>query len=224
MKLMFAVLPTVGGKGRDDYLAKLAAIADYARANEPGVLSYVVCLPRDTADTKTVYMVELYADHAALESHMETDHVKDLIAWMGANAVLEGTPTVLELELLHDVESGIFVRHDALGNTSDPFIVVGEVSFKDSELLQKSLPYWAEVLKTTRDNEPGSIFYALARGTTNPETLYTIEAYTSKDYLWDVHAKSQAVQDNKQASEAWRSGLKLNILKKVNGYLARPKI
>ena len=188
------------------------------------MLSYAVCLPRDKADTKTVYMVELYADQAALESHMQADVVKDLVAWMGTNPVLEGTPTVLELALLQDVEGGVFVRHDVLDSTADPHIVVGEVGFKDSELLQRSLPYWAEVLKTTRDNEPGSLFYALARGSTNPNTLYTLEAYTAKDYLWDVHARSQAVQDNVQASKAWRAGLKLNILKKVNGYLARSKI
>ncbi|CAK7207785.1 hypothetical protein SEUCBS139899_010598 [Sporothrix eucalyptigena] len=221
-KLVFAILPTVGGKAREEYIAKLTATSAYSKANEPGVLTYAVCLPRDETDQKTVYMIEAYSDQAAFDAHMKIEKVQDMIQWMGANPVLEAAPTVLELDVVEDF--GLFTRGDAIQSAKDPHIVFGEVSYKDADLAEKSLAHWAKVVQTTKNDEPGSLVYALTRSNTNPATLYTFEAYTSKDYLWDVHAKSQAVQDNVKETSDWRAGLKHHVLKQVDGFLARAKI
>ncbi|CAK7244831.1 MAG: hypothetical protein STHCBS139747_006379 [Sporothrix thermara] len=219
-KLVFAILPTVGGKGREEYAAKLAATSRYSKANEPGVLSYAVCLPRDeTNDSKTIYVIEVYADQAAFDAHMKTDIVQEMVQWMGVNPVLEAPPTVHMLDIVDEL--GYFTRNDAIGAATDPHIVIGEISYKSAELASKSLMYWAKVMQTTRSDEPGSLVYAVACGDAEPSKFYSLEAYTSKDYLWDVHAKSQAVQDNVRETSDWRSGLKHHILKQVDGFLVR---
>lgn len=209
------------------YIAKLAATSAYSKANEPGVLSYAVCVPRDEADQKTIYMLEAYTDQAALDAHMKIDNVTEMIKWMGANTVFEAPPTVLELDVIEDF--GLFMRPDAIDQAEDPYIVVGEVTYKDGALVEKSLPHWAKVVHTTKTSEPGSLVYALTRGgvaggAAEPNKLYTLEVYTDKDYLWDVHAKSQAVQDNVRSTKEWREGVKHHMMKKVHGYLAKSKI
>ncbi|OAA57630.1 Dimeric alpha-beta barrel [Niveomyces insectorum RCEF 264] len=221
-KLVFAVLPTVGGKLREEYVAKMAAVSEYAKTSEPGVLTYAVCLPRDEADQKTVYAIEIYQDQAALDAHMQTANVKDLIAWMGANPVLAKAPTVTELDVIEDL--GLLVRNDKLAAVTDPYVVVGEVTYKNGELVQQSLPHWAKVVETNKTSEPGTLVYALSRGAAEPSKLYTLEAYESKDYLWDVHAKSAAVQANVATTKEWRDNLTLHVVRKAHGYLARAKL
>ncbi|CAK7219503.1 hypothetical protein SBRCBS47491_003873 [Sporothrix bragantina] len=218
-KFVFAVLPTVGGKAREEYVAKLGATSRFSKANEPGVLSYVVCLPRDETDEKTLFMIEVYADQAAFDAHMKTDIVQDMIKWMGANPVLEGAPAVHILDIAEPL--GYFTRNNAIVSANDPYIVVGEVSYKSAELAEKSFKHWAKVLQTTKDNEEGSLVYALSRGDADPSKIFSLEAYTTKEYLWDVHAKSQAVQDNVKETSDWRSGLKHNIMKQVDGFFVR---
>ncbi len=204
------------------YIAKLASTSDYSKANEPGVLSYAVFLGRED-DQKTVYMIEVYADEAAFNTHMQSDKVKDMIAWMGANPVLDGAPTVLELDVVEDF--GFFSREAAADPAvADPFVVVAEVGYKDGSLVQQALPHWAKVVKTTKDDEPGSYVYTLALNPAEPTKLYSFEAYESKDYLWNVHVKSQAVQDNVAATKDWRNGLTHHLLRKHHGFLARSKI
>lgn len=205
------------------YIAKLAATSAYSKANEPGVLTYSVCLPRDEADQKTIYMIEAYADQAAFDAHMKIDLVLDMIKWMGGpEPVLEAPPTVLELDVVEDF--GLFTRAEAIGQAADPYVVVGEVSYKDGELVEKSLAHWAKVVATTKADEPGSLVYALARNPAEPTKIYTLEAYESKEYLWETHAKSQAVQGNVAATKDWRAGLKHHIVKQVQGFLTRAKI
>ncbi|KAL1895252.1 hypothetical protein Sste5346_005398 [Sporothrix stenoceras] len=223
-KLVFAILPTVGGQVREtQYISKLAATSAYSKANEPGVLTYSVCLPRDEADQKTIYMVEAYADQAAFDAHMQIPLVKDMIQWMGGpEPVLESAPTVLELDIVEDF--GLFTRPDGVAAAADPYVVVGEVSYKDGELVEKSLAHWGKVVATTKADEPGSLVYALARNPAEPTKLYTFEAYESKEYLWETHAKSQAVQDNVAETKDWRAGLKHHIVKQVQGFLTRSKI
>ncbi|ERS95809.1 hypothetical protein HMPREF1624_07885 [Sporothrix schenckii ATCC 58251] len=229
-KLVFAILPTVGGKVRDEYIAKLAATSAYAKAHEPGVLTYAVCLPRDEADQKTIYMIEAYADQAALDAHMQIDLVKDMIAWMGGPApVLEGAPTVLVLDVLDKVDHvdgdagkfGLFARPAGVAAAADPYIVVGALAYKDAALADKSLAYWADVVATTKADEPGSLVYALARSAAEPAKLYTLEAYENEAYLWETHAKSAAVQMNVADTKDWRAGLTHYFLKQVHGFLAR---
>ncbi|KIH90813.1 hypothetical protein SPBR_00978 [Sporothrix brasiliensis 5110] len=223
-KLVFAILPTVGGKVRDEYIAKLAATSAYAKAHEPGVLTYAVCLPRDEADQKTIYMIETYADQGALDAHMQIDLVKDMIAWMGGPApVLEGAPTVLALDVVDDGAGkfGLFARPAGVAAAADPYIVVGALAYKDAALADKSLAYWADVAATTRADEPGSLVYALARSAAEPAKLYTLEAYESEAYLWETHAKSAAVQKNVADTKDWRAGLTHYFVKQVHGFLAR---
>lgn len=168
-------------------------------------------------------MVEAYADQAAFDAHMQIPLVKDMIQWMGGpEPVLEAAPTVLELDIVEDF--GLFTRPEETLKAADPYVVVGEVSYKDGELVEKSLAHWGKVVATTKADEPGSLVYALARNPAEPTKLYTFEAYESKEYLWEKHAKSQAVQDNVAETKDWRAGLKHHVVKQVQGFLTRSKI
>lgn len=168
-------------------------------------------------------MIEAYADQAAFDAHMKIPLVQDMIKWMGGpEPVLEGAPTVLELDIVEDF--GLFTRPEGVAATSDPYVVVAEVSYKDGELVEKSFAHWRKVVDTTKADEPGSLVYALARNPAEPAKLYSFEAYESKEYLWETHAKSQAVQGNVAATKDWRAGLKHHIVKQVQGFLTRSKI
>lgn len=66
----------------------LAEFVTTVKANEPGAVVYQLC--RDEKTPNGYFMLELYADQAALDAHGKTSHMAELIGKIGP--LLGGAP------------------------------------------------------------------------------------------------------------------------------------
>jgi|WetSurMetagenome_2_1015567.scaffolds.fasta_scaffold147259_1 quinol monooxygenase YgiN len=92
---MITVIATVKAKpGKGAELeADFRAYAEQVKANEPGTLLYTLNRSREDADT--FYAIEIYADEAAVQTHM-----KNFQARQGAPDVAMGPPQIQVLDRL----------------------------------------------------------------------------------------------------------------------------
>lgn len=161
----------------------------------------------------TAHDMSRYTDKPAFDLHMNTEGVQDLIKYMSTEKVVEGAPNVRELEVI----DGMDLARTDITRHSDPYIAFAELEYKPGSAAQ-SIPYWKQVVETSR-NETGTLVYGLHKDPVQPDKLYTLEVYESKDYLWDVHAKSDAVAENVKNTKDLRIGLKHSFLKYASGFL-----
>jgi quinol monooxygenase YgiN len=147
---------------------------------------------------------------------MATQGVKDMISFMTSNPVLDGAPTVHMLEYVDGLE---FSRPE-VNKTSDPYFIVGQLVYKPDGLV-KSLPYWAEVVKTSKADEPKTLAYGIAKDPKDANNLFTIEAYENEAALKDVHVKSKAIEESIKNQKDLRESLQHTFLKFYAGYLHR---
>lgn len=128
-----------------------------------------------------------------------------------AESLLEEPPKVHKLKSIHRMS------RPAANTAQDPYIVFGRVGYKPG-LRAQGLPYWKPVFETTRDKEEdGAFVYAITTKEDEADTIYSVEMYKSKDYLWDVHVKSDAVQENMKTKDI-RCSLHHTLLKFRGGY------
>ncbi|KAF2422866.1 hypothetical protein EJ08DRAFT_689954 [Tothia fuscella] len=209
-----ARLSTSSEEHREECIRRLTSASKYAQDKEPGVLKYACLVPRDQPDDQSVWAIEQYADKASFDSHMATPHVQDMISWMGTGSVLTEAPIIYQLESIPDLS---FSRAQVTTH-SDPYIIVGEIGYKPDQI-PTSIPHWAAVVNTTKDDEPGALVYGIYKSVGDPNQLYSVEAYESKEFLWDVHVKSKAIEESVKNTKHLRTGLKHNFLKLEAGYL-----
>ncbi len=146
---------------------------------------------------------------------MATEGVKAMIEYMTNNPVLSGAPTIHQLTWLDDME----LTKPEARNQKDPFIVVAELTFEDGKR-DDSLQYFKNNIVSAQD-ETGIFVYGMSKKDDAPNMLYTVEAYESEQYLWDVHVKTKAVEDTIAKTKDMRKELKLNKLKLHGGYMCR---
>jgi quinol monooxygenase YgiN len=198
--------------------------------------------PRDESDENSLYVIEEYGamnisyfrpadtgihgrykNQAALDAHMNAEPTKAALAFVSRTdpPVLTGPPSVKYLEVFDDLAS----IKPQIREEEDPYIVAAELVYKPG-MVAESMKYWKAVAATSKNDEPGTLAYALAKDTAASQppdprvadNLVTVEVYTSKDYLWETHVKSQAVQDNINHTKDMREGLKHHALKNKAGY------
>lgn len=158
--------------------------------------------------------VSRYEDEAAFESHLAEPGVKALIEWIGTGKVLEGAPRILDLQYVDD----FYFSRGEVSKHEDPCVVIAELDYKP-DTVQQSIPYWKAVADTGREKEAGTLVYGILRDPKEQNKLFTVEAYDSKEYLLDVHAKSKAVDESIKNTKHLREGLKHHFLKIQGGFL-----
>lgn len=163
-------------------------------------------------------MIEEYASQTALDAHMASKAVTDLIAFFGANPTLfGGAPTVTTSET-----SSAFTRPEA-AKATDPFITYASIEYKEGKRAE-ALGGWKNVASETETNEPKTLSYNIYKNKDHPETIKTLEVYADQTYFKEVHVPSNAVQQNlKRYGNEIRVSLKHAFLKLVAGYLAKEK-
>jgi quinol monooxygenase YgiN len=145
---------------------------------------------------------------------MATPHVQDMIAWMSTVPLLEGTPTVYSLEFI----PGFSFSRPQVAIQENPHVIFAALDYKPNTV-PTSLPYWQAVVDTSKNDEPGTLLYGICRDAADENKLFTVEAYESKEYLTDVHVKSQAIAESIKNTKHLRNGLKHTFLKLQAGYL-----
>jgi len=143
---------------------------------------------------------------------MAAPKTKELINALGTEPILEGTPRIYQLEPI-----GSFTKPE-IEQQSDPWMVFATIDYKPG-LTVESVLYWKAVIETSKNDEPGTFVYGILKTKEPSDSLYSLEAYESKEYLWDVHAKSGAIAENVKNTKDMRTGLKHEFLKLHAGYL-----
>jgi quinol monooxygenase YgiN len=87
-------LTTAEGK-RADALAVLAKLVAAAE-DEPGTLQYV--MHEDTADADVIWFYERYADQAAMDVHIASSAMAEVVGSLGG--LIDGTPEVSHLGIV----------------------------------------------------------------------------------------------------------------------------
>jgi len=214
--VVVAKLPTASADVREQYVQRLIEISNYSRENEPSVSKYAVFVPRDEADANTAWVIEEYKDQASFDAHMAHPLVQDMIKWMGSGNILKGTPTIHMLDYVNDLS---FSKPQVV-KAQDPFVVFATIEWHPGKRDQ-SIPYWTNVLEESR-TESGTFVYGVLTDSDKTEVSHTLEAYESKDYLWDVHVKQNAaVHETVKDTKQWRISLEHNFLKMVGGFISR---
>lgn len=156
--------------------------------------------------------INRYTDENALSIHQSTPLYHNIIELFTTQPELLGAPPVLtRVNTLHTLTRA------SVAKEINPYIVYGTVEYTENGLDQ-SLSYWKDVFETTQQKEEGTLSYSLCRDVEDPKILRTVEVYTSEEYLWDVHAKSDALAENVKNTKHLRTGLKHVFLRIVGGY------
>ncbi|KAI0152596.1 hypothetical protein GGR57DRAFT_469624 [Xylariaceae sp. FL1272] len=209
---VLATLPMKDGELRDKQIRLLTTASEYAFENGPSIPKYIAMLPRDKADANSLWVFEEYENRKVLDEHMEWQPVKDMVAFMTAESPLSGAPTILELSI-----TDLSFTREEIKQHADPYITVAEIEYHP-DTITKALPYWKAVVDTSR-KESGTLAYGVYRHPFDSNKIFTVEIYESKEYLWDVHAKSDAVAENVKNTKDMRKGLQHTFLRKVGGHL-----
>ncbi|KAF2691796.1 hypothetical protein K458DRAFT_473495 [Lentithecium fluviatile CBS 122367] len=215
---VIAQLVAADKASRQKIIEALDKVSQWSKQNEPEVTRYAICIPRDEADGKPLWVIENYDSQEAFDSHMASKPVVDLITYFGANATLfGGEPTIATSEL-----TASFTRPEAV-NVADPFITYASIEYKDGKRV-KALEGWKHVASETEKNEPSTLSYEIQKNKDHPETVKTIEVYRNIEYFKEVHIPSKAVQENKaKYGDETRVSLKHAFLKISAGYLVKGK-
>ena len=145
---------------------------------------------------------------------METPPVKDMIAWMSSNPIVE-TAMIRNLSWLNEM---VVTKPEVL-QQKDLFTVFADVEFEPGKR-DETLKYWKGNLDSSREGS-GCFIYGFAHDAEKPEHLYTMEVYESEDYLYNTHVKSPAVQETIEKTKDVRKNLTLSKLRYHAGFLSR---
>lgn len=156
-----------------------------------------------------------YTDEAALGHHMEQAHTQDMHKWMNSGN-LASEPDVFMLDQAQGLD---FVRPQVKTHP-DPLLIVTDLEYKLGTA-KSTIPYWKAVFETTRDDEQGALLWQLAKDPKNPDRLFAVHAYESRDYLMSVHAVSKAIKECQAHGKEIQTDIKPYFLKVVGGYLYR---
>lgn len=94
-----------------------------------------------------------------------------------------------------------FMRPE-LAKCVDPFIVVAKFGYQP-RTIDQALVGWTELVEYGEKEEPKTLGYSVF---VDGDDVRTLEIYESKEFLCDVHVKSDAIKKNGAQNGQWRTG------------------
>jgi quinol monooxygenase YgiN len=157
-----------------------------------------------------------YASKSALDEHMATEPVKQMISYMSSNpTALKSGPTIRQLAWSNDMH---FTKPES-AQQNDPLIVFAHLEFHAGKR-GESFKNWQGNIKSSQD-ERGTFVYGIMEQDEAENDLFTLEVYESEDYLTNVHIPSTAVQETIKHTGAMRKNLTLTKLRLHGGFISR---
>ena len=182
------------------------------------MLRYLVTIPIDESNETDIYMIEEYADQAALDAHLNAPPVQDLISLFGQPGVLARAPDV------HNLTPSIdFARPElkSLSLEKKPAVVIANFPFK-AGTLSHALEGWRELIAYSEKTEPQTWGYTVMEDSES-SMLRTAEVYENWEFVKGVHLKSPAVTANAEHNGKDRAGKMDAVeLRAVDGFFGRP--
>ena len=146
-----------------------------------------------------------------MDAHVASTAVQDLFTLLSSISV---TPIVSILDLhpgLHITKTG------ALTNAPEPWILLQEITYKNSSTIPLLLPSWANVVSAAKQEE-GTLQFGVYTNPKDATKLVTVEVYKSFEYFVGTHAPGDALAGkNRQTGDAV-AVIKGAELKKVGGF------
>ncbi|KAJ9637865.1 hypothetical protein H2199_007360 [Coniosporium tulheliwenetii] len=210
-------LTTGGGEARRKVLDGLTKIMAYSQEREPGVLKYAITVPQDAQDEKSIYVIEEYADKAALDSHMQIPPIATFTQFVSSDpTLLEGAPVVYSLETVSSFTRAEIVQH------ADPYVVFATLGYKEGTM-QQALEGWESLVASVKQQEPGTLYYGIMKDKDNAAKLQAVEVYESGNAFRQVHAKGEALTAKFKRDSDISTGVQLVFLKLAAGYFWKDK-
>lgn len=99
----------------------------------------------------------------------------------------------------------------------DPYIVFATLSYDSVESAERAANGFGGVCAYSEKEETGTLGYNVLHDVEDPKLVRTFEVYVNQEYLWNPHASSDAVQENKKRQGDTRLGVEFVFLKFVAG-------
>ncbi|KIW00522.1 uncharacterized protein PV09_07881 [Verruconis gallopava] len=171
---------------------------------------YFFCVRRDAIDDYSTYLIEEYVNklphthYANVTYNARYDGITspsyqpiNKISQRMLQQLRDSGSVVNTFEhLVLGISKG-FLRKD-MKNYTDPYIVFASLEYDTTASAEQALHGFHSVSAFSEGEEPGTISYNVVQDLQDPHVIRTLEFYTDEDYLWNVHAISNAVQENKK--------------------------
>jgi len=138
-----------------------------------------------------VRSVICFKDEAIYRSYLESSLFRDLKETCEEKSLLRGP----QRDEIVDLAGGYLYRPDQVETTSDPVVVIASIQYEPGTR-DEGLTKWGITGKAVKKNEQDTFTYCFFKNTEDESKIYTFERYKTKDYLWEVHVPSDAIQQN----------------------------
>ncbi|KAK3080148.1 hypothetical protein LTS18_002995 [Coniosporium uncinatum] len=204
-------------EARQKLLDTLSRVMSYSRANEPGVIKFCLCFPLpEEDDGKSLFAIEEYADQPALDAHMSSPAVAELIKTFTAQSNLFSAETNVYV-----LPCGPGFTRPRIAQLDDPALVFASYGYQPGTIdaAISGAGGWADLISESETKQDGMLMCAVLPDE-KAGMIRTVEAYESWEYLQNEHVKSPAAKTNQEQNagmgigekEVWR-------LRRVMGYL-----
>ncbi|KAF9694462.1 hypothetical protein EKO04_007230 [Ascochyta lentis] len=201
----------VSKEARKKVIDALAHVAQSSQ-HTAGILKHAVTIPRDQHDEKSIFVIEEYASQAAYDSHIASRSSEDLLALLAKTTLLASPPDSLSFHV-----TSSYSRQETT-KAKDPYILIASFEYKEDSR-EAALAGWQNVTSACQHSEEGTFAYVVGKDTKNALRVGSVAVYESEKYFWAVHAKGNAVVDNKTKYGEIRTKTDLAYYKIVAGFL-----
>ncbi|KAF2015137.1 hypothetical protein BU24DRAFT_372042 [Aaosphaeria arxii CBS 175.79] len=202
-------------EAREKAIAAFHKIVEFSRANEPGVLRYIVTLPLSDDAQKEIYMIEEYASAEASASHLATEPVQELIKLFGSGEVLAAAPEVFNSSVKHAK-----VGPKPINVSANLAVVIAHFGYEAGKV-SDALGGWKSLVEYVVASESGTSGYAVGVDE-NGKDLTVVAVYDSWDYFDNVHLKSKGTKESRAQTREGRTGVQDVVrLRVVDGFMGK---
>lgn len=180
-------------------------------------------VPEGTDEATSIFAIEEYENQAALDAHMGSEIVQTLLPDLERE---DHHKHLLHRDMIasheiHTFPSSISYSRPSTAKCKYPFIVFAGFTFRPRQAATV-FPRLKELMHYYQESEPEIPSYTVMEDK-EANQLRTVEVYETKDYLHDVHVKSDAVRKNGEQNGNLRVEGAARAVKcrKVAGWLYR---
>ncbi|KAF2434007.1 hypothetical protein EJ08DRAFT_20743 [Tothia fuscella] len=184
-------------EARDEAVLLLYKVTGNAWANEPGTTRYLVCLPIDTRDQTSIYMVEGYSSTQAQETHRKAAPTAALFKAFGAG-LLASAPVTSTLP-----PAASFQRPGWTTLPTSAVIILTTFGYQRGKT-SFALDGWRALASHAAGKEPGALAVDVTEDV-NESKIHSVQVFDSATSA-DAHVNGQAIQANRQHNGSVRTG------------------
>jgi len=208
-----ADIKTKSKEARDQALELLFKVNENAKSNESGTTRYLICLPVDTSDETSIYMVEGYVSLEAQVIHRKAGPTDALFKAFAAG-LLAAPVTSYTLP-----PAASFQRAGLAAPPSGAVIVLTTFGYQPGKT-SLALDGWKALVAHAEEKEKGALAVDILEDEKGSK-VHTVQVFDSVESA-DAHVNGEAIKANREQNGNLRTGERNIVRVKIaNGYLAK---